>query len=278
MPKSIKKSPEELRKISNKLRQIVIDMLTEAKTGHTAGSLGTAEIFSALYFHILKIDPANPDKKDRDRFLLSNGHICPIWYATLSERGYFPKTELWKLRKINSKLQGHPKMGSLPGIENTSGSLGQGLSQAIGVALAGKMNKASYRVYCMTGDGELDEGQIWESAMFAPNKKLDNLIWIIDRNFIQSDGNTEDVLPLENLRDKLESFNWYVLEIDGNNIEEIISACKVAESINQRPTVIIANTVPGEGVDFIENKYQWHGKVPNKKEAEEAKEKLSSII
>lgn len=278
MPKSIKKSPEELRKISNKLRQIVIDMLTEAKTGHTAGSLGTAEIFTALYFHILKIDPANPNKKDRDRFLLSNGHICPIWYATLSERGYFPKTELWKLRKVNSKLQGHPKMGSLPGIENTSGSLGQGLSHAIGVALAGKMNKASYRVYCMTGDGELDEGQIWESAMFAPNKKLDNLIWIIDRNFIQSDGNTEDVMPLENLRDKLESFNWYVLEIDGNNIEEIISACKVAESINQRPTVIIANTVPGEGVDFIENKYQWHGKVPNKKEAEEAKEKLSSII
>lgn len=278
MPKSIKKSPEELRKISNKLRKIVIDMLTEAKTGHTAGSLGTAEIFTALYFHILKIDPANPNKKDRDRFLLSNGHVCPIWYATLSERGYFPKTELWRLRKINSKLQGHPKMGSLPGIENTSGSLGQGLSQAIGVALAGKMNKASYRVYCMTGDGELDEGQIWESAMFAPNKKLDNLTWIIDRNFIQSDGNTEDVMPLENLRDKLESFNWYVLEIDGNNIEEIISACKVAESINQRPTVIIANTVPGEGVDFIENKYQWHGKVPNKKEAEEAKEKLSSII
>lgn len=278
MPKSVKKNPEELRKISNKLRKIVIDMLTEAKTGHTAGSLGTAEIFTALYFHILKIDPANPNKKDRDRFLLSNGHVCPIWYATLSERGYFPKTELWRLRKINSKLQGHPKMGSLPGIENTSGSLGQGLSQAIGVALAGKMNKASYRVYCMTGDGELDEGQIWESAMFAPNKKLDNLTWIIDRNFIQSDGNTEDVMPLENLRDKLESFNWYVLEIDGNNIEEIISACKVAESINQRPTVIIANTVPGEGVDFIENKYQWHGKVPNKKEAEEAKEKLSSII
>lgn len=278
MSTSIKKSPEELRKISNKLRQIVIDMLTEAKTGHTAGSLGTTEIFSVLYFHILKIDPAKPNKKDRDRFFLSNGHICPIWYATLSERGYFPKTELWKLRKINSKLQGHPKMGSLPGIENTSGSLGQGLSQAIGAALAGKMNNVSYRVYCMTGDGELNEGQVWESAMFAPNKKLDNLTWIIDRNFIQSDGNTEDVMPLENLRDKLESFNWYVLEINGNNIEEIISACKVAESINQRPTAIIANTVPGEGVDFMENKYQWHGKVPNKKEAEEAKEKLSSII
>ncbi len=185
---------------------------------------------------------------------------------------------MWKLRKINSKLQGHPKINSLPGIENTSGSLGQGLSQAIGIALAGKMNKASYRVYCMTGDGELNEGQIWESAMFAPNKKLDNLTWIIDRNYIQSDGNTEDIMPLENLRDKLESFNWYVLEINGNNIEEIISACKVAESINQRPTAIIANTIPGEGVDFMENKYQWHGKVPNKKEAEEAKEKLSSII
>lgn len=269
---------KNLEKISIKLKQTVIDMLTEAGSGHTGGSLGTAEIFSTLYFEILNIDPKKPHKKDRDRFILSNGHICPIWYATLSERGFFPKTELWKLRKINSKLQGHPSINSLPGIENSSGSLGQGLSQAIGIALSAKMDGLSYRVYCMTGDGELNEGQIWEAAMFAPNKKLNNITWIIDRNNIQSDGNTEDIMPLENLRDKLEGFNWYVIEIDGHNIEEIISACKMAKSITQRPTVIIAHTIPGEGVKFMENKFQWHGRVPNKKEAIKAKEELRSII
>ena len=276
--KTAKIGIEELYKTSNKLKQTVIDMLTEAGSGHTAGSLGTAEIFTALYFQILNIDPKKPHKKDRDRFLLSNGHICPIWYATLSERGFFPKSELWKLRKINSNLQGHPKKNSLPGIENTSGSLGQGLSQAIGVAIAAKMNNLDYRIYCMTGDGELNEGQIWESAMFAPNKKLNNITWIIDRNNIQSDGKTEDVMPLENLKDKLESFNWFVIEINGHSIEEIISACKMAKSITQRPTAIIAHTIPGEGIEFMENNYQWHGKVPSKKEAIAAKEKLRSII
>lgn len=282
MPKKKKKQAEittqELYKISNKLRQTVIDMLTEAGSGHTAGSLGTAEIFSSLYFKILNIDPEKPTKKNRDRFLLSNGHICPIWYATLSERGFFPRTELWKIRKINSKLQGHPKINPVIGIENSSGSLGQGLSQAIGVAMAAKMDKRNYRVYCMTGDGELNEGQIWEAAMFAPNHNLNNLTWIIDRNNIQSDGTSEDVMSLENLKDKLESFNWYVIEIDGHNIEEIISSCKMAKSITQRPTVIIAHTIPGEGVDFIENNYRWHGRVPNKKEALKAKEELKSII
>ncbi len=282
MPKSKKRAPtvdvKELYKISNKLKQKVIDMLTEAGSGHTAGSLGTSEIFSALYFQILNVDPKNPNKKDRDRFILSNGHICPIWYATLSEKGFFPSSELWKLRKINSRLQGHPIRNSLSGIENTSGSLGQGLSQAIGIALSAKMDNLNYRIYCMTGDGELNEGQIWEAAMFAPNKKLNNITWIIDRNNIQSDGNTEDIMPLENLKDKLESFNWFVIEIDGHNIEEIISACKMAKSITQRPTVIIAHTIPGEGVKFMENKYQWHGKVPSKIEAKEAKEELSSII
>ncbi len=282
MPKSKRNLAEvtikDLYKISNKLKQTVIDMLTEAGSGHTAGSLGTTEIFTALYFNILNINPDNPTKKDRDRFILSNGHICPIWYAALSERGFFPKSELWKLRKINSKLQGHPSKESLAGIENTSGSLGQGLSQAVGIAMAAKMDNKDYRVYCMTGDGELNEGQIWEVAMFAPNKKLNNLTWIIDRNFIQSDGDTEKIMPLESLKDKLESFNWYVIEIDGNSIEEIIGACTVAKSINWRPTVIIAHTVPGEGVKFMENKYQWHGKVPNKKEALVAKEELNSII
>ncbi len=276
--KTAKIGIEELYKTSNKLKQTVIDMLTEAGSGHTAGSLGTAEIFTALYFQILNIDPKKPYKKDRDRFLLSNGHICPIWYATLSERGFFPKSELWKLRKINSKLQGHPKKNSLPGIENTSGSLGQGLSQAIGIAIAAKMDDLDYRIYCMTGDGELNEGQIWESAMFAPNKKLNNITWIIDRNNIQSDGKTEDVMPLENLKDKLESFNWFVIEINGHSIEEIISACKMAKSITQRPTAIIAHTIPGEGIEFMENNYQWHGKVPSKKEAIAAKEELRSII
>jgi transketolase len=276
--KTAKIGIEELYKTSNKLKQTVIDMLTEAGSGHTAGSLGTAEVFTALYFQILNIDPKKPYKKDRDRFLLSNGHICPIWYATLSERGFFPKSELWKLRKINSKLQGHPKKNSLPGIENTSGSLGQGLSQAIGIAIAAKMDNLDYRIYCMTGDGELNEGQIWESAMFAPNKKLNNITWIIDRNNIQSDGKTEDVMPLENLKDKLESFNWFVIEINGHSIEEIISACKMAKSITQRPTAIIAHTIPGEGIEFMENNYQWHGKVPSKKEAIAAKEELRSII
>jgi len=276
--RTTKITAEGLYKISNKLKQTVIDMLTEAGSGHTAGSLGTAEIFSALYFKILNVDPEKPNKKNRDRFLLSNGHVCPIWYAALSERGFFPKTELWNLRKINSKLQGHPKINTKMGIENSSGSLGQGLSQAIGVSLATKMDGLNYRVYCMTGDGELNEGQIWEAAMFAANKKLNNLTWIIDRNNIQSDGVTGDIMPLENLRDKLESFNWYVIEIDGHNIEEIISACKMANSITQRPTAIIAHTIPGEGVKFIENKYQWHGRVPNKKEAIKAKEELRSII
>jgi transketolase len=273
-----KQDIETLYKISNKLRQTVIDMLTEAKSGHTAGSLGTAEIFTSLYFNVLNIDPKNPNKKTRDRLFLSNGHICPIWYAALSERGFFPKTELWKLRKLNSNLQGHPKINSLPGIENTSGSLGQGLSQALGVAIASKISNQTHRVYCITGDGEINEGQIWEAAMFAPNKKINNITWIIDRNNIQSDGNTEDIMPLENLKNKLESFNWHVLEIDGHNIEDIIDACNMAKSITQRPTVIIAHTIPGEGVGFMKNKYQWHGKVPNKTESIQAKEELSSII
>lgn len=281
MPTSQKKGPiqdtEKLYQIANKLRQLVIDMLMEAGTGHTAGSLGTAEIFTALYFHTLNIDPQKPNMKNRDRFVLSNGHIVPIWYAALSHRGFFPEKELWTLRKINSRLQGHPILESVPGIENTSGSLGQGFSQAMGMALAAKMNKEEYRIYCMTGDGELDEGQVWEAAMFAPNKKLNNITWIIDRNNIQSDGNTEDVMPLENLKEKLESFNWFVIEIDGHNIVEIISAFNMAKNITQRPTVIIAHTIPGKGVKFMENDFHWHGMAPNSKEAKTALEELKNF-
>lgn len=281
MPTSQKKGPiqdtEKLYQIANKLRQLVIDMLMEAGTGHTAGSLGTAEIFTALYFHTLNIDPQKPNMKNRDRFVLSNGHIVPIWYAALSHRGFFPEKELWTLRKINSRLQGHPILESVPGIENTSGSLGQGFSQAMGMALAAKMNKEEYRIYCMTGDGELDEGQVWEAAMFAPNKKLNNITWIIDRNNIQSDGNTEDVMPLENLKEKLESFNWFVIEIDGHNIVEIISAFNMAKNITQRPTVIIAHTIPGKGVKFMESDFHWHGMAPNSKEAKTALEELKNF-
>jgi len=275
MPNNI--NLEALEKTAETLRETVIKMLLEAKSGHTAGSLGTADIFTALYFHILNIDPKNPTDPTRDIFVLSNGHICPILYATLAERGYFDKSLLWKLRKINSPLQGHPKYNELPGIENSSGSLGQGFSQALGMALAAKINKQSNRVYVMTGDGELEEGQIWEGAMFAPNKKLDNLTWIIDRNNIQIDGQTEDVMPLENLRNKLESFNWFVVEIDGHNFEEIINSCRMAKSVAQRPTAIIAHTIPGKGVDFMEYKFEWHGKPPNKDQALKAIKSLRSL-
>lgn len=275
MPK--KQTIQELEKTAYELRALVIDMLLNAKSGHSAGSLGTADIFSALYFHILNINSDKPKMPLRDRFVLSNGHICPIWYATLYKRGFFPKKELWTLRKIDSKLQGHPHYDSLPGIENTGGPLGQGLSVAVGMALAGKMDKKPYRTYCLTSDGELNEGQIWEAAMFAPNNKLNKLTWIIDRNNIQIDGYTEDIMPLENLRDKLEAFNWFVLEIDGHNIEEIINACQMAKSVSQRPTAIIAHTIPGKGVEFMENKFEWHGKPPSKKEAAQALKQLRTL-
>jgi len=271
------KNIQELEKIANELRKLVIDMLLNAKSGHSAGSLGTADIFAALYFHILKINPEKPNMPLRDRFILSSGHICPIWYAALHKKGFFPKKELWTLRKIDSKLQGHPHYKSLPGIENTGGPLGQGLSLAAGIALAGKMDKKPYRVYCMTSDGELNEGQVWEAAMFAPNYKLNRLTWIIDRNNIQIDGYTENIMPLENLRNKLEAFNWFVLEIDGHNIEEIINACNMAKSATQRPTAIIAHTIPGKGIDFMENKFEWHGKPPNKKEAVKALKQLRTL-
>ena len=268
---------KEIAEIAMHLRENVITMLMEAGSGHTASPLGEAEILSSLYFNILNIDPENPDLPDRDRFVLSNGHACPILYAALAERGFFLKEELWKLRKVGAKIQGHPVYKCLPGIESTSGSLGQGLSQAIGMALAAKMDQKDYRVYCLSGDGELQEGQIWEAAMFAPHNNLNNLTWIIDRNNIQIDGYTEDVMPLENLRAKLESFNWFVIEIDGHNIEEIINSCKMARSVAQRPTAIIAHTIPGKGVKFMEYKFEWHGMPPDKDQARDAMRQLRSL-
>lgn len=267
----------ELEKIAVDLRKSIIDMLAEAGSGHSAGPLGTADIFASLYNYILNIDPKNPNDPDRDRFLLSNGHICPILYATLAHRGFFDKKELWKLRKLGGILPGHPHNNSTPGVEISAGPLGQGLSQAIGIALAAKMDDKSYRVVCMTGDGELNEGQIWEAAMFAGNNRLDNLVWIIDRNNIQIEGYTEDVMPLENLKDKLEAFNWYTIDVDGHNIEEIVNSFKMAQSISLRPTAIIAHTIPGEGVDFMEYKFEWHGKPPNKEQAKVALKELRSL-
>ncbi|NMB70147.1 transketolase [candidate division WWE3 bacterium] len=267
----------KIEAIANDLRKNVITMLLEAQSGHTAGSLGTADMFAALYFHVLNIDPKNPHMEDRDRFVLSNAHICPIWYATLAARGFFEEKELWTFIKTGSRVQGHPIYGTLPGIENSGGSLGQGLSQAVGMAISSKVDEMKNRIYCMTGDGELQEGQIWEAAMFAPSMNLNNLTWIIDRNNIQIDGYTEDILPLENLRAKLEAFNWYVIEIDGHNIEEFINACNTAKSVSQRPTVIIAHTIPGKGVDFMEYKFEWHGKPPNRKEATKALRDLRSL-
>jgi transketolase len=258
----------EIERTANLLREEVIKMLLEAKSGHAAGSLGTAEIFAALYFHILK---------EEDKFILSNGHICPVWYATLAQKGYFPKEELKTYAKFGSKLQAHPHKNSLPGVENNSGPLGQGLSLAIGQALAAKMDAKTHRIYCMTSDGELNEGQVWEAAMLAPKQKLNNMTWIIDRNNIQVDGITEDIMPLEPLRSKLESFNWYVIEIDGHNVEEIINACNMAKAVTQRPTVVIAHTIPGKSVEFMQYKFDWHGKAPDKREAEAALKQLRSL-
>jgi transketolase len=262
---------------ANNIRMSVVEMLGESGTGHIGGSLGLADILATLYFKILNVDPKNPNKPTRDRLVLSNGHVCPALYATLAEAGFIDKRELKNIRKLNSKLEGHPVYGLVPGIENSSGSLGQGLSQAIGMALASKIDKKNYRVYCITGDGELNEGQVWEAAMFAPNRKITNLTWIIDRNNIQIDGNTEKIMPLENLRDKLESFNWYVIEINGNEVEEIVKACDTSKSVRQRPVAIIANTVPGKGVSFMEYKFSWHGKVPKKDEVLKALLELKSL-
>jgi transketolase len=236
-----------------------------------------ADIFTALYFHVLRHDPERPDWPDRDRLILSNGHICPVRYVTMAYAGYFPLEELKTLRKINSRLQGHPHRASLPGLETTSGPLGSGLSQAIGCALAAKLDNKKYRVYCVTSDGEMDEGNYWEAVMFAGKNRLSNLTVIADRNNIQIDGFTEQVMPLESLRAKFEAFNWHVLEIDGHNMEELVSAVSEAEAIFERPTVIIAHTIPGKGVSFMEQDFHWHGKPPDKEEAKKALAELRTL-
>ncbi len=253
-------SIKELELLADEIREDIIRMLVAAGSGHVAGPLGQADIFTALYFDILKHDPHNPDWEDRDILLQSNGHTCPVRYATMARAGYFERKELLTLRKLGSRLQGHPERTKLPGLENTSGPLGCGLSQACGMALAMRMNGQHHRwVYVTTGDGELNEGNNWEAIMLASKYKLNNIIAIVDRNNIQIDGPTEAVMPLEDLRAKWEAFGWHVLEIDGNNVEAVIDACAMARAIVEKPVCILAHTVPGKGVDFMENDYHWHG-------------------
>ena len=260
----------ELEKIAYELRVLVIDMLEEAKSGHTAGPLGMADIFSALYFKYLNINPDNPYELNRDRLILSNGHICPILYASLAKKGFFPIDELKTLRKINSRLQGHPHNLSLPGVENSSGPLGQGISIGLGCSIHSTKTGHNFRTYIIGSDGELNEGQTWEAIMFAGSNKLKRITYIIDKNNIQLSGDTKDILNLDNLTEKFESFGWYVLEIDGNNMEEICLAISKSMDIINKPVVIIASTIPGKGVDFIEYKFSWHGKPPSKEEAQRA--------
>jgi transketolase len=254
----------QLEQKAESIREDIIHMLVAAGSGHSAGPLGLADVFAALYFNIMNFDPKNPDWEDRDIFFLSNGHTIPVQYAAMAEAGFFEKEELLTLRKFGSRLQGHPERERLPGLENTSGPLGSGLSQAAGYAYSMQyIDDIKHRfVYVVMGDGELDEGNIWEAAMFAGKNKLSQLIGFIDRNNIQIDGNTEDVMPLEDLKGKWESFGWHVLEIDGHNIESIINAASMGRAITNRPTMIIAHTIPGKGVDFMEYDYRWHGMPP----------------
>lgn len=268
----------ELELKANIIRQDIIRMLENAGSGHSAGPLGLTDIFTALYFDILRHDPKNPDWEERDLLLLSNGHTVPVQYATMAHAGYFDRKELMTLRKFGSRLQGHPERVKLPGIETTSGPLGCGLSQACGMALALRMNKQHHRwVYVVMGDGELNEGNIWEAAMLAGKERLHNVIGIIDRNNIQIDGPTEDIMPLEDLRGKWESFGWYVLDIDGNDIEAVIDACAMARAIVEKPIMIIAHTIPGKGVDFMEYDFRWHGAPPNHEQAKEALKDLRTL-
>lgn len=260
------------------IREHIIDMLERAGSGHSAGPLGLADIFTAMYFSILRHDPKNPEWNERDMLVLSNGHCVPVQYAAMAEAGYFPKAELKTLRKLGSRLQGHPERTHLPGLETTSGPLGCGLSQACGMALGMRMDRQKTRhIYVVMGDGELNEGNVWEAAMLAPKYTLNNVTAIIDRNNIQIDGPTETVMPLADLKEKWESFGWHVLEIDGNDIDAVIDACAMARAITEKPVCIIAFTVPGKGVDFMEYDYKWHGIPPNEEQAKEALKHLRTL-
>lgn len=275
---------KELEKKANEIRISIIEMLVEAGSGHTAGPLGMADIFTLLYFHTLRHNPKDPFWEERDRVVLSNGHICPVLYATMAHSGYFPIEELKTLRKLGSRLQGHPHREYLPFVETSSGPLGEGLSQASGMALADRMDAkdkdgsttfATDRfIYCLMSDGELNEGNSWEGVMFAAKNKLRNIIAIVDRNNIQIDGYTENIMPLEPLADKWRAFGWHVLEVSGHDFNALNQAIEEAKSIFEKPTVIIAHTIPGKGVSFMERDYKWHGIPPNKEQGEKAIKEL----
>lgn len=269
-----------LEETANTIRQDIIEMLMEAGSGHTAGPLGMADIFTLLYFHVLRHDPKNPTMEDRDRLVLSNGHICPVQYAAMARSGYFPVAELSTLRRFGSRLQGHPHREFLPGIEASSGPLGSGLGQAVGMALGMRMNNGRSTenyVYALMGDGELDCGVIWEAALLAGRERLQNLIGIVDRNGIQIDGYTWDVMPLEPLNEKWESFGWHVIEVSGHDFRALDEAIAEAQAVNDKPSIIIAHTIPGKGVAEFERDYHWHGRPPTTEEGKAALNELRTL-
>lgn len=268
---------QELALQANTIRHDIISALGKAGSGHPGGSLGMADIFTSLYFSELHHNPRNPNDPSRDRVVLSNGHICPVLYATLARAGYFPIEELQTLRAMGSRVQGHPHRGTLPGLETTSGPLGSGLSQAAGMALGLRMDNNSARVFCLTSDGEHQEGNHWEAVMLASKYKLDRVIQIMDRNYIQIEGNTEDVMPLDPVADKYRAFGWNVIEIDGHNFTQILDALTQASAHTGSPTLINARTIPGKGVSFMEGKYTWHGKTPNAEDTQKALAELDAV-
>ena len=270
-------STKNLERMANVLRLHVIEMTTAAGSGHPGGSLSSAEIMSVLFFKVLKHDPKNPLWEDRDRFVLSKGHVAPVYYAALAESGYFPVDELLTLRKFGSRLQGHPVKGKLSGVEMSTGSLGQGLSMSCGIAYAGKMDKKDYTTYCLLGDGELQSGQNWEAMMFAANYKLNNLVAIVDRNRLQSSGDTEHIMALEPLSDKWLSFGWNVIETDGNDVRKVVAAFTEAKEFKDGPTVIIFDTTKGKGVSFMENNVEFHGRCCKCEENEQAVKELREV-
>ena len=267
-------SVPDLIRMAAVIRCDIIEMITTAQAGHPGGSLSATDIVTALYFRVMRINPEDPDWADRDRFILSKGHACPVWYAALAERGYFDKAHLGTLRRLNSILQGHPDMNKTPGIDMTVGSLGQGLSVGLGMALSGKLRKADYHVWIVLGDGEVQEGSVWEAAMAAGNWKVDNLTAILDRNGLQNDTYVDEVQPLEPLADKWRAFGWHVIEIDGHNMEEVVHALESAKMIKGRPVLVLAHTVKGKGVSFMEDVAAWHGKAPCVEEAACALEEI----
>jgi transketolase len=267
-------SVEELEKMAVIIRCDIIDMICTAAAGHPGGSLSAADLVTALYFRIMRIDPENPDWPDRDRFILSKGHACPVWYAALAERGYFDKSHLKTLRQMGSILQGHPDMRKTPGIDMTAGSLGHGLSAGLGMALSGKLQQKDYHVFVIIGDGESQEGSIWEASMAAPNFKLDNLTAILDYNHLQNDYSVDDIMPIHPAVDKWQAFGWHVLDIDGHDMAQVVAALEEAKSHKGKPTMIVANTVKGKGVSYMENVCEWHGRAPCQEEADQALEEL----